>query len=179
MMCVLTGGAASGKSAHAERILCAHAAPHSRLYVATMQPFGPAAQRRIARHQALRAGKGFQSAERYTDLAGFAPDKWYEGVLLECMANLLANELFSPDGAGPGRAAAAILDGVDHLRARCDTLVVVTNEIFSDGQAYPPETEQYIALLGQINRALVRRADAAAESVCGILLPLKGGDWLA
>ena len=40
MLVLVTGGAASGKSEHAEKIICARA--HSKLYLATMQPFGKA-----------------------------------------------------------------------------------------------------------------------------------------
>ncbi len=75
MLILVTGGAASGKSAHAERILCRHSQPDSRLYVATMQPFGKNAEMRIARHRALRRGKGFDTAERYTDLRTFSRGK--------------------------------------------------------------------------------------------------------
>ena len=39
MLVLVTGGAASGKSEHAEKIVCARA--HSKLYLATMQPFVP------------------------------------------------------------------------------------------------------------------------------------------
>lgn len=53
-------------------------------------------------------------------------------------------------------------------------LVVVTNEIFADGEAYPEETMRYMRMLGIINQALFSSADAAAESVCGILVPYKG-----
>ena len=173
MRIVVTGGAASGKSAHAERILCQHTSCESRLYVATMQPFGKAAEERIARHRALRAGKGFKTAERYTDLAHFSTGRHCSGILLECISNLLANELFSPEGAGEN-AVSAILTGMDALEKQCDTLVLVTNEIFSDGESYPQETMQYIRMLGAINRALFTTSDAAAESVCGILIPYKG-----
>lgn len=173
MRIVVTGGAASGKSAHAERILCHHTPQKNRLYVATMQPFGKAAEARIARHRVLRAGKGFETAERYTDLVHFRAARCYDGILLECMSNLLANELFAPDGAGE-QAVPAILAGVDALEKQCDVLVIVTNEIFSDGETYPPETMQYMRMLGEVNRALFASADAAAESVCGILVPYKG-----
>ena len=49
MLVLVTGGAASGKSEHAEKIVCARA--HSKLYLATMQPFGKSARARIARHR--------------------------------------------------------------------------------------------------------------------------------
>ncbi|MBS7223996.1 MAG: bifunctional adenosylcobinamide kinase/adenosylcobinamide-phosphate guanylyltransferase [Clostridiaceae bacterium] len=173
MRIVVTGGAASGKSAHAERILCRHTQEGSRLYVATMQPFGKAAAARIARHRGLRAGKGFETAERYTDLGHFKAAHCYRGILLECMSNLLANELFAPEGAGAD-AVSAILAGLDALEAQCDVLVIVTNEVFADGESYPEETMQYVRMLGEINRAMFAAADAAAESVCGILVPYKG-----
>ena len=177
MKIVISGGAASGKSAHAERILCRHSQPDSRLYVATMQPFGKNAEMRIARHRALRRGKGFDTAERYTDLEHFRAEKQYSGILLECMYNLLANEMFAPEGAGV-QAMELILRGVAALEQQCDVLVIVTNEIFSDGEIYPAETMQYMEQLGGINRALFRQADAAAESVCGILVPYKGESLL-
>ena len=176
MLILVTGGAASGKSAHAERLLC-EAAPSSRLYLATMQPFGAAAQARIARHCALRQGKGFETIERPLDLAELALSQHYDGILLEDLGNLLANEIFAPEGAGDA-AFGSTLAGIDHLQDCCETLVIVTNEIFSDGLPYPPETVQYIGLLGQLNAALCARAEAVYESVCGILLPVKEGETL-
>lgn len=173
MLVVVTGGAASGKSAHAERLLV-DAAPGPRCYLATMEPFGADAAFRIDRHRALRAGKGFDTLERYTDLAGLRLPKPYDGVLLECVSNLLANELFAPAGAGADGAAAAVLDGIGALARQCRTLVVVTNEIFSDGLPYDADTLRYIRLLGGINQALCARADRVYESVCGILCTRKG-----
>ncbi|MDO5141926.1 MAG: bifunctional adenosylcobinamide kinase/adenosylcobinamide-phosphate guanylyltransferase [Eubacteriales bacterium] len=173
MLILVTGGAASGKSAHAEQLLCTYA-PGARLYLATMQPFGAAAQSRIARHRALRQGKGFETVERPFGLAELHLPRRYDGILLEDLGNLLANEQFAPDGAGDA-AFGSILAGVAHLQDCCETLVIVSNEIFSDGMDYPPETASYIRTLGQLHTALAAQADAVYESVCGILLPLKGG----
>ena len=172
MLILVTGGAASGKSAHAERLVC-EAVPSSRLYLATMQPFGAAAQARIARHRALRQGKGFETVERPLGLQSLTLARQYDGILLEDLGNLLANEIFAPDGAGDA-AFGSILAGIAHLQDCCETLVVVTDEIFSDGLDYPPETTRYIRDLAALNRALGAQADAVYESVCGILLPLKG-----
>ena len=68
----------------------------------------------------------------------------------------------------------AVLSGVDALRAQCDLLVVITNDVGSDGCTYPPETEAYINALGRINAALAARADTACELVAGIPILLKG-----
>ncbi|MGO5094391.1 bifunctional adenosylcobinamide kinase/adenosylcobinamide-phosphate guanylyltransferase [Agathobaculum sp. LCP25S3_E8] len=172
MLILVTGGAASGKSAHAERLLCERA-PSSRLYLATMQPFGAAAQARIARHRALRQGKGFETVECPLGLQNLSLSQRYDGILLEDLGNLLANERFAPEGAGDA-AFGSSLAGIAHLQDCCETLVVVTDEIFSDGLDYPPETARYIRDLAALNRALAVRAEAVYESVCGILLLLKG-----
>ena len=162
MLILVTGGAASGKSEHAERLVCEKA--QSRLYLATMQPFGKSAEARIARHRALRAGKGFATVERTLDLANLRLSRQYDGILLEDLGNLLANELFAFD---------SIVAGVDNLQKYCETLVIVSNEIFADGVPYPPETMQYIRILGELHQKLTGKADAVYESVCGILLPVK------
>ena len=178
MLILVTGGAASGKSAHAERVLCA-LAPEKRLYLATMEPFGAEAAARIGRHRTLRAGKGFETCERPRGLAALALETRYDGVLLEDLGNLLSNELFSPDGAGARRAEDEILRGVQRIEAQCGVLVVVTNEVFSDGLPYPEETVRYIEALGRLNTAFAARAEAVAESVCGILVPLRGAEVFA
>ena len=134
MLILVTGGAASGKSEHAERLVCEKA--QSRLYLA-----------RLSRQ--------------------------YDGILLEDLGNLLANELFAPEGAGAGSAFDSIVAGVDNLQKYCETLVIVSNEIFADGVPYPPETMQYIRILGELHQKLTGKADAVYESVCGILLPVK------
>lgn len=172
MTTLVIGGAASGKSDYAESLL---GDAGKKFYLATMQPFGEEAQRRIARHRALRASKGFVTLERFTALAALTEAELPAGcsVLLECLGNLAANELFSPEGAGEN-AEAVILGGVALLTRRCRDLVVVTNDVFADGVAYDAETRRYLALLGRCNAALAARFDAVVEVVCGIPIVLKG-----
>ena len=107
-------------------------------------------------------------------LAGLALPR--PGVaLLECMSNLVANEMFSPQGAGE-QALAAILAGVERLEAQASQLIVVSNDLGADGAGqYDGSTRRYLAVLGQVNRALACRAQAVCEVVCGIPLYHKGG----
>lgn len=172
MTTLVIGGAASGKSEYAESLL---SSAEKKLYLATMQPFSDEAQRRIARHRALRADKGFETIERFTALAAMdAATLPVDGsVLLECLGNLAANELFLPDGAKE-RAETAILDGIALLSHRCRNLVVVTNDVFADGVVYEMQTERYLSLLGRCNAALAAQFDQVIEVVCGIPIILKG-----
>jgi adenosylcobinamide kinase/adenosylcobinamide-phosphate guanylyltransferase len=166
MLTLVVGGAASGKSAFAEAVTTA--LPGPRLYLAAMEPFGEEARARIARHRALRAGKGFQTLERYVDLSG-APLPAGANVLLEDLGNLAANELYRPDGGGEAAALAGVL-----AAARCAHLTVVTNEVFSGGMDYEGDTLRYLGALARLNRALAARADTVVEVVCGLPNLLKG-----
>ena len=67
MLQLVIGGAGSGKSTFAED-LASHA-PGAKIYIATMRPSDEECRRRIARHQRMRSGKGFDTLERYTDLS--------------------------------------------------------------------------------------------------------------
>lgn len=172
MTTLVIGGAASGKSEYAESLL---KSAEKKIYIATMQPFGEEAQQRVARHRTLRANKGFATLERFTALDGITDMllPFGSSVLLECLGNLVANELFSPDGAKEN-AESAILNGMTLLSGRCRHLVVVTNDIFADGIAYDADIQRYLALLGRCNAVLVAQFDVVVEVVCGIPIVLKG-----
>ena len=170
MMILITGGAGSGKSCFAET-LC-RKSPKPLFYLAAMQPYGEEGRARVERHRAMRAGKGFQTVERYTDYASLR--LCARGTaLLECVGNLTANEMFDETGNRTDPYD-RVLSGIDALQRQCERLVVVTNEIGSDGVLYDASTEAYIDALGRINAALAARADAVVEVVAGIPLILKG-----
>lgn len=167
MLNLIIGGAGSGKSAFAEALV--RRLPGERVYLATMQPLDAESLAKIARHRAQRAAYGFITIERYTDLSG-APIPAGANVLLEDLANLLANELFSPAGGG----TESVRRGLDSVILRSASLTVVTNELFSGGSDYGPETLVYLRSLAALNRELAARADLAVELVCGLPHVLKG-----
>ena len=165
MLVVVTGGSGSGKSAFAEdRVLSFGEA--RRIYIATMQAFDEESHRRIRRHRRMRAGKGFETIERYTELDELILPKNCV-VLLECMSNLVANEMYDPSGAGEN-AEESILAGIHKLQKVSDDLVVVTNEVFSDSMTDNPEMEEYLKLLGKLNLRMGEMADLVTEVVYGI-----------
>ena len=182
MFHLITGGSGSGKSEYAEQKLMEYAS-HSkrnkkRYYIATMIPFGKETEEKIARHRKLRAGKGFETIECYTDLkkaAEILQTKETGSVLLECMSNLVANEMFREDGFHP-EVSEKITEGVRNLLSQAEHVVIVTNEIFSDGILYEGESEKYKEQLGQINCNLAEMADAVVEVVYGIPVWHKGGE---
>lgn len=164
MFVLVTGGSGSGKSEYAESLLCEMGDnPAGRYYIATMIPFGEEGKQRVKRHQKQREGRYFKTAECYRDLDRLELPGSCD-VLLECMSNLLANEMFDVGGD----ACARILQGVEHLIKQCRHVVIVTNEVFSDGNIYDESTQQYICLLGQINQKLAQMADDVTEVVYSV-----------
>ncbi len=163
----MIGAAASGKSEYAEDIVMS--LPGEKIYIATMEPFGLEAEERIARHRALRAGKGFLTVERPRDLAGLAPEADWN-VLIEDLPNLAANELFSPEGGG----ADAVLSGVDRICNIASSVTIVTGDIFSDGGTYDAGTRSYMEMLADLHARIAQKADNVVEVVCSVPCAVKG-----
>lgn len=188
MIYVITGVSGSGKSEYAENLAVKLAAGDPLYYVATMEPYGQEGKRRIERHHKLRAGKGFQTIECYRNITQIieqtGADRCRKStILLECMSNLLANEMFGkqcnelvtekvqlseeafPVQIESRSPADRLLSGMSYISRQCRHLIIVTNEVFSDGIEYAPETREYIRQLGRLNRELVSMADEAVEVV--------------
>ena len=166
MIVLVTGGSGCGKSTWAEKL--ADTMPRSgRIYIATMQVYDEESRQRVLRHRAARAGLGFATLERCTDLAG-APVPPGSTVLLEDLVNLAANEMFS------GGDAARIVPALRALASRCENLVMVTNDLFSDGGSYSDTVREYMRTLADINRQAADMSDCVVEVVYSIPVALKG-----
>ena len=182
MLLLITGGSGSGKSAYAEKRVL-ELEIDQRIYLATMMCYDDETRRRIDRHRSMRDGKGFITLERPFDLEHLNLDQAAgiretgRTVLLECLSNLTANEMFDPSGSGKDTLR-AVKNGIDTLLGQCDNLVVVTNEIFSDGILYDRETAEYQEVLGSLNCMIAKDADEVTEVVYGIPILHKpaGGD---
>lgn len=143
-------------------------------YIATMQPYGAEAEQRIMRHQALRADKGFTTLECYTRLQSLEVPA-HSAVLLECIGNLVANVMFSPERFGQDPTE-AVWEDLGLLRQQASHLIIVSNDVGSDGTRYDAETLAYQQAVGVLNRRLSATSDVVIETVCGIPLFLKGED---
>ena len=167
MLSLIIGGAGSGKSALAEALCCRLEGP--RLYIATMQAADGESMKRIEKHRRQREGLRFDTLECPYSLDR-AEIPQGANALLEDLSNLLANELFSPEGGGTD----AVRRGLQKACERCANLTVVTNEVFSGGTDYGEGTRQFLQELAALNRELAAKADLVAEAVCGLPNVLKG-----
>lgn len=160
------------------------------LYIATMYPYkwgkaeiDPETMQRIERHRAMRADKGFDTVECYRQVEHIVA-KRQDVLLLECMSNLLANEMYLEQDSNAGSDMAETMSPVSKkivqalvdLSARVQELVIVTNDVFSDSGSltYDESTREYVKNLAEINCALAREAETVTEVVCGIPVKIKG-----
>lgn len=167
----MLGGSACGKSGWAEDLACRLGGP--RIYLATMEPWGQEGAARIARHRRARAGKGFLTLEQPRNLETCSVPP-HATVLLEDLGNLAANEVFANGTIDKAAALAALDRGLRSLEEKAEHLVVVGNDLFRDGEDYPPDTMAYLEVLSQVQTQLSRRYDLVAELVCGIPVFWKG-----
>lgn len=224
MLHIVYGGSASGKSSYAESFALSLQGDGRLLYIATMYPYkwntteiDPETVQRIERHRAMRADKGFDTVECYRHVEHIMA-KRQDVLLLECMSNLLANEMYlepdSDDGGRPETMSEVEKAGVDgnvgsdvektgiggnassdmaetmspvskkivqalvDLSTRVQDVVIVTNDVFSDGGSltYDESTREYVKNLAEINCALAREAATVTEIVCGIPVKIKGDE---
>ena len=82
---------------------------------------------------------------------------------------LMANEMF--DGGDWTR----IFRDIEKLAKKCRHLVMVTNDVFSDGESYEESTREYLRNLAEVNRRAAEISDYVAEVVYSIPIALKGG----
>lgn len=189
MLHIVYGGSASGKSSHAESFAMSLQGEGRLLYIATMYPYkwntteiDPETMQRIERHRAMRADKGFDTVECYRHVEHIVA-KRQDVLLLECMSNLLANEMYLEPDSNAGSDMAETMSPVSNkivqalidLSTRVQELVIVTNDVFSDGGSltYDESTREYVKNLAEINCALAREAATVTEVVCGIPVIVK------
>lgn len=175
MVALIYGGSGSGKSAYAEEYIGQIAGGAKKYYLATMQVYGEEGERKVARHKELRNGKGFITIEQARNVSE-AADKMDVpcAVLLECMSNLTANEMFVGTTCIPWEVVSEkILQDVKKLQSRVDALVIVMGNVFEDGSVYDSGTMEYLRAMGQIHRSLAELADEVIEVVVGIPIPIK------
>jgi adenosylcobinamide kinase/adenosylcobinamide-phosphate guanylyltransferase len=196
MLVLISGGSGSGKSQLAEKLAVRLADNSALYYVATMmRGHDDESARKIARHREQRSGHGFLTVERpfaggelaysRTSAQEIAESESKNSVqsdgviLLECLSNLLANEMFLRSEQGldylsPEQAAEIIWYDLMQLAERSRHLVIVSNEVFADSMVFDDHSRSYLRLLGWLNQKLAEEADLSLEVYYGLPIVHKG-----
>ncbi len=180
-MILVTGGARSGKSRHAEALI--GNSPQV-LYIATSQILDDEMAARIEHHRQGRPVH-WRTVERWQQLdelinADINPQ---HAVLLECITTMVTNLLFEyggdkdPDEWDYMALELAINDEIQLLIAAClccpAKVVVVTNEV---GMGIVPENRlarHFRDIAGRVNQQLAAAADEVWLVVSGIGVKIK------
>ncbi|BDG84042.1 MULTISPECIES: bifunctional adenosylcobinamide kinase/adenosylcobinamide-phosphate guanylyltransferase [Citrobacter] len=181
MMILVTGGARSGKSRHAEALI---ADSPQVLYIATSQIFDEEMAARIQHHRDGRPPH-WRTAECWRHLdALITPDNApEEAILLECITTMVTNLLFAmggdtnPDNWDYAAMEQAIEDEICALIDACQhcpaQVVLVTNEV---GMGIVPENRlarHFRDIAGRVNQRLAAAADEVWLVVSGIGVKIK------
>jgi adenosylcobinamide kinase/adenosylcobinamide-phosphate guanylyltransferase len=162
----LIGGARSGKSAHAERLVTRLSSPWT--YVATAQAFDAEMEERIAHHRARRAA-GWETVDAPHDLAAAVaavPDG--RPLLIDCLTLWLSNRMLAD--ADFEVEGAALAEALSRPRG---PWFVVSNEV---GLGIVPDTplgRRFRDAQGRLNQRVAAAADEMLLMVAGLPLKVK------
>lgn len=177
MITVVIGGSGSGKSDYAEALLDDFSG--QKYYVATMQIYDDEMRRKVERHRMRRSNKGFETIEQHKDIVEVIPviteadRSGMKAVLIECISNLVANEMFADNVDNKTDTADKILSEIKQVAEVVDELVIVTNNVAEDGIDYDSTTLEYIRTISDVNIGLSQMADRVVEVVVGIPIIVK------
>lgn len=176
MMTLIVGGSGSGKSSYAEKYIQLCSNEKKKYYLATMQVFDKEGLKKINRHKMLRKGKGFFTIEQPVSIQN-ALEKMGQGektALLECVSNLVANEMFLEEIPKTAKEVTKeIINDIKELGENLTHLIIVSNNVFEDGTVYDEITMEYIRAMGTLNEQLAAMADEVVEVVVGIPVIIK------
>ena len=164
-LCIVTGGAASGKSAFAENLALSVACPAH--YVATMRRSDdPEMREKISRHELARKGD-WTTAEVPLEVAAHVAGLAEGVALVDCATLWLANAM----EAGREDEAPALAEALAHARV---PVVVVTNELGLGLVPMDAGARAFRDAHGRMNQALAARAGLVVLVTAGIPWALKG-----
>ena len=168
MKVFISGGCKNGKSYYAQ-----HLAKHQQndggnplYYIAAMRSADHEDDERIKKHRNEREGWGFTTVEQWQNIESILDSCDHNGsFLLDSLTALLANEMFSSDGAIHTNASEKIMDGLFKIMRRISNIVIVSDYIYSDAILYDPLTEEYRKSLAALDRFVAKHCDVVIE-VC-------------
>ena len=169
MIYFFIGKSNTGKSERAEELVM-KTGLSNKLYIATRKVMDEEGERRVQKHRKQREGKGFETLEipmKLTEGIGQIEDKENTVILLECISNLVGNEMYdNPLRAGldEDTFAREIAEDIRLLAASASELIVVSS-VYDMKDDYSEETLKYIRYLDRTNEEIKHISDKVFEDV--------------
>ena len=168
MITLITGGADSGKSEYAERLITSEAGDKKKIYLATMKR-SKAARDRIERHVKRRAKMGFVTMECGDGLM-LPPPLDDAFLLFEDIPNYVANTMFSGkyEGMEGHDLKSRMIEELRGFLTWEGNIYFVTCDVASAGNSYGEVTVLYMRILGSILQYIGAHSDRVIEVIAGI-----------
>ena len=177
MFILVCGASGSGKSKIAEELAVKH--KKKKYYIATMYPDGEEAQKKILKHKLQRKDKGFITLEIYNSLEQHINKiDTNSVVLIECIGNLISNEMFRNTHDLKTSIASKIFNDIVKIYKKSGTVILVSNDVFKDICNYSCTVKQYMKSLAELNIMFAQKADIFIEAIYGNAYFLKSKNKL-
>lgn len=164
---MITGGARSGKSKHAEKL--ALTLSDNPVYLATARIWDDEFKQRVLRHQ----------RDRGPEWTNLEEEKWLSShsltnrvVLIDCVTLWCTNFFFDLQ-ADVDKALQAVKEEFDKLVSQEATFIFVTNEIGMGATSENEIQRKFTDLQGWVNQYIAARADKVLLMVSGIPVNVK------
>lgn len=164
---LITGGARSGKSTHAEK-LALSLSPNP-VYLATARIWDEEFKQRVVRHQARR-GPEWTNIEEEKELSRHP----LQGrvVLIDCITLWCTNFFFDLK-SDTDQALVAAKEEFNRFTAQDATFIFVTNEIGMGGTSENEIQRKFTDMQGWMNQYIAAQADEVILMVSGIPVRVK------
>ena len=164
---LITGGARSGKSKHAEKL--ALTLSDNPVYLVTARIWDDEFKQRVLRHQ----------RDRGPEWTNLEEEKWLSShslanrvVLIDCVTLWCTNFFFDLQ-ADVDKALQAVKEEFDKLVSQEATFIFVTNEIGMGAISENEIQRKFTDLQGWVNQYIAARADKVVLMVSGIPVNVK------
>lgn len=180
----VTGGARSGKSSFAEKLIQERYS--SKIYLATGIPFDDEMKDRIEKHKKQR-GRDWKTIENYKNIAKVLKNhiEGYEVILLDCITNMVTNLMIMEEkydwdnitmkevDAVREKITEEIQSVIDFVKENEIDMVAVSNEVGLGLVPSTPLGRYFRDIGGKINQIMAQASDEAYLVVSGLNMKLK------
>lgn len=167
MFIFISGSSRSGKSSYAESRLESFSGS-LKIYIAASRVTDDEMKERVKLHQERRRDKGFITIERECDLGDVNIPEG-ASVMIESLTAWTANEMFRDECVHDSDyVIGKIHSELEGIRQKAMNLIVVADDIFSDGITYDALTELYMKTLAELEIMIASYADEVIEIFAGM-----------
>ena len=180
----ITGGARSGKSSFAEKLIKERY--NSKIYLATAIPFDDEMKDRIEKHKKQR-GRDWKTIENYKNLSGILKNhiEGYDVILLDCITNMVTNLMIMENEYDWDKISMKEVDSIrekiideinsliEFIKENDIDMVAVSNEVWLGLVPANPLGRHFRDIGGKINQIMGEASEEAYLVVSGLNIKLK------